>query len=227
EHLLQLVSGCDLELVVAAVLGLLVRSPALEYRAVAKPVAFHMIVLHLAHPLDPQRLPGKILAGTPAALAAGHAARLSFRPSPGTPRMLLERLLAQRRELFCELLAHLHRERRRHADVLERPFIIVESEEQRPHRVLAALVPAKARNHTVGGAHMLDLEHRRLCGLIRCRRRFGDHTVEPGALEALEPVDRQVAVPRHRREVEGTPNLPEELLEPDPAFLLWHVQQTF
>src|SRR5437868_10067432 len=82
KHLLQLVCRSDVELIVAAVLGFLVRPPALKDRRVSKPVAFHMIVLHLAYALDPQRLPRQILAGAPAALAAGHPARLRLRVGP-------------------------------------------------------------------------------------------------------------------------------------------------
>src|SRR5256885_11404822 len=75
ELLLELVRGCDLELIVAAVLRLLVRAPAQEIGCVAEAVALHVVVLHFADALDPQRLPRQILAGAPAALAAGHARR--------------------------------------------------------------------------------------------------------------------------------------------------------
>ena len=64
----QLVGRRDLELVVAAVAGRLVRPPAQEDRRVAEAVALQVVVLHLAHALDPQRLPGQVLAGAPAAL---------------------------------------------------------------------------------------------------------------------------------------------------------------
>src|SRR5438105_4790607 len=72
---------------------------------------------------------------------------------------------------------------------------------------------------------MLDLEHRALSRLIRGRRGLGNHAIKAGALEALQPVEREVAFARHRREVERATDLLEELLEPDTTLLLWHVQQ--
>ena len=49
-------------------------------------VALHVIVFHFAHALDAQRLPRQVLAGTPAALPAGHprVTRHCIRPfAPG------------------------------------------------------------------------------------------------------------------------------------------------
>src|SRR4051812_10165651 len=53
EDLLELVRGRDFELIVAAVRGLLVGTPPLEYRRVAKPVPLHVVVFHLTHAFDP------------------------------------------------------------------------------------------------------------------------------------------------------------------------------
>src|SRR4029077_3319130 len=111
------------------------------------------------------------------------------------------------------------------ANMLQRAFFIIEPKQERADGVLAALVPAKSRHHTVAGADMLDLDHRALSRLIRSRRRLGDHAVQPRALEALQPVDGDLAVARHRREVERAPDLLEELLKSDTALLLWQVQQ--
>ena len=59
-----------------------------------------MVVLDLAHALDPKRLPREILARAPAALASGHARHLAAaRFGPVTPRVMLERALTERREL--------------------------------------------------------------------------------------------------------------------------------
>src|SRR3989304_2551088 len=59
-----------------------------------------MIVLALAHPFDAQRLPGEILARAPAALPTRHAAKLArFRLRPYAPGMMLEGVLAKRRDL--------------------------------------------------------------------------------------------------------------------------------
>src|SRR5881628_527426 len=80
EDLVELVGTRDLELVVTTGRGSLVRPPAQEGRAVAEAVALQVVVFHLAHALDAQRLPGEILAGAPATLATGHtgAARIGL-----------------------------------------------------------------------------------------------------------------------------------------------------
>ena len=133
EDLLELVRRRDLELIVAAVGRRLVGPPAQEHRRVAEAVALHVVVLHLAHALDAQRLPRQILAGAPAALAAGHA-RQSPAPAPRPTRATgcsSSASLAQRRELRGQLLPPRHRERRRHADVMQPARVVVEPEQQR------------------------------------------------------------------------------------------------
>src|SRR5206468_11303571 len=132
EDALQLVRRRDLELIVPAVGGLPVGTPALKDRGVPEPRPLHVVVFDLADALDPQRFPREVLARAPPALAAGHAGHLraiEFGPLP--PGMILERALPERRELFDELPAHRHRERRGHADVMERAFRVVESQKQR------------------------------------------------------------------------------------------------
>src|SRR5690349_22457021 len=89
EHLFQLVRLGGLELVVPAVGWRLVGPPAQEDRGVAKTIALQMVVLHLAHPLDAQRLPGEILARAPAAVRARHARRFRCCSGPFTPRMVV------------------------------------------------------------------------------------------------------------------------------------------
>src|SRR5439155_5468478 len=86
EDLGELVGTRHLELVVATCRGPLVRPPAQEGRGVAEAVALQVVVFHLAHAFDAQRLPGEILAGAPATLRARHAGapRAGLRPcSPG------------------------------------------------------------------------------------------------------------------------------------------------
>src|SRR5687768_17292331 len=90
EDLVEVVGGRDLELIVATVGRLFVRAPAQERRHVTKAAALQMIVLHLTHALDPQRLPREVLARAPAALSARHTrvpCRIRIRPC--TPRMVL------------------------------------------------------------------------------------------------------------------------------------------
>src|SRR6185503_8033430 len=96
EDALELVGLADLELVVAAVLRRLVGPPAHEERAMAEALALHVVVFDLADALDAQRLPGKVLAGAPAALRAGHAAGLRGGAGPLAPGMVLDRVPAQR-----------------------------------------------------------------------------------------------------------------------------------
>src|SRR6185369_6266083 len=147
ENLLELIGAGGLELVVAARRRRPVRAPAQKSGRVPEAVALQVIVFHLAHALDAQRLPRQVLARAPPALPAGHALRSALGGlRPPAPRMPLERVLAQRLELLRELLARGHGEGRRHADVMQRPLVVVETEEQRAHCILAALVPAKARD---------------------------------------------------------------------------------
>ena len=79
--------------------------------------------------------------------------------------------------------------------MLERPRVVVEPQQQRAHRAaLAALVPAESRHHAVALAFVLDLEHHPLVRLIAALRPLGHHAVEPGALEAPEPVGGDAAL---------------------------------
>src|SRR5678815_3803666 len=117
EDLLELVRSRDLELIVAAVLRLLVGAPSFEHRGVAKAIALHVVVLHLAYTFDTHRLPRQILSGAPAALTSRHA-RAVVRVGPLTPRMSLQRIDAKRLEFCGELTPPRHRERRRHANVV-------------------------------------------------------------------------------------------------------------
>src|SRR5205809_900802 len=86
EDARQLVRGRHFQLVVAAVLGALVESPANEVRGVPKARALHVVVTHLADALGPQRLPAQILAGVPPARAARHALSFAHRLGPIAPR---------------------------------------------------------------------------------------------------------------------------------------------
>jgi ATP-dependent DNA ligase len=76
------------------------------------------------------------------------------------------------------------------------PAAIVEQPEQQgaDEQILSVLVPAKARNDAVGGPRVLHLDHGALAREIGGLYRFGDHAVEPGALEALEPVDGEIVI---------------------------------
>src|SRR3954453_14903385 len=214
EDALELVSGRDFELLVAAILRLFVEAPAHESRAVTEPRALHVVVRDLHHALRPQRLPAQVLAAIPAAARAGHALiRLRFRPV--APRMIAQRIDAQRRELFDQLLALRRGERRRHADVLQAPVIVVEAEEERAdHRAGTVLVPAEAGDDAIGGARMFDLDHRPLARAVRRVEALRHHAVQSRAFEAIEPVGRDVAFERRRREMQGRLRFGERFLQP-------------
>src|SRR5262249_731212 len=96
EDLLELVRSRDLELIVPADGGLVVRTPPLEHRGVAEAVALHVVVLHFAHAFDAQRLPRQILPRTPPALPARHAGRhhRGAALGPLAPRMPGDRVRA-------------------------------------------------------------------------------------------------------------------------------------
>ena len=84
------------------------------------------------------------------------------------------------------------------------PGVVVEPEEQRAdQRSRSVLVPAKARHDAVRSAHVLDLDHHALAGLIGRALVLGDHAVEARAFEAMEPLVGERALATTRREVEA------------------------
>src|SRR5262249_57164239 len=97
--------------------------------------------------------------------------------------------------------------------MLQDAGIVVQAEEQRADRVVAALVPAEARDDAVGGARVLHLDHGALARLVGEAGRLGDDAVEPGAFEVLEPAPGLVPVARHRRDVDRRLAAAEQLLE--------------
>jgi len=81
--------------------------------------------------------------------------------------VILHRVLPQRFEQRHQLLADFHIERRRHADVMEIAMLVIETEQERADAfTLAVLVPPEAGDDAVGGARVLDLEHRALARLV-------------------------------------------------------------
>jgi hypothetical protein len=140
--------------------------------------------------------------------------------------VVLERVLTQRRQLGDELPSHLGGERRGDADVVERPIVVVEAEQERAdHRPGTLLVPAEAGDHAVGGARVLHLDHRALAGAIGRVEPLGHDPVEPGALEAMEPVLGESPVAGGRRQVHRRPRARQHLLEPLAPYRQRHVAQ--
>ena len=205
---LELVGRRDLELVVAAILRPLVGPPAHELRGVpeARPCMWSYDDLArrargAAAPSDRSlpRFHRLAAPGRRCPFAAASSCACA-QPRHGWPSSAFSRSGASS---STSSLAHRGGERRGDADVVERALVVVEPEQERAdHRSGAVLVPAKAGDDAVGRARVLDLDHRALAG------RYGDvealrhDAVEPGALEAAEPVLGERAIARRRREVD-------------------------
>src|SRR5262249_24280566 len=109
ENLGELGGRSDLELIVPAIRRPLVGPPALEDAGVTEAVALQMIVFDLTDALDAQRLPRQVLARAPAALSARHARGAIGQRRPVAPRMRVERVGTQGRQLRGETAADGHR----------------------------------------------------------------------------------------------------------------------
>ena len=73
--------------------------------------------------------------------------------------------------------------------MLELAGVVPQPEQQRAdHRARSVLVPAEARHHAVRGAQVLDLGHLALAGQVAQLGALGDHPIQAGSLEDLEPV---------------------------------------
>ena len=167
EDLLELVRRRDLELIVAAVARRLVGPPALEVRRVAEPRALQWSYADLgararcgsAPTTDPCR---GSTGSSRRALRARASRSPATPPSPSTDGSRARPRAAARAARRAARASRLL-ERRRDADVMQHARVVVEPEQQRAdERVLAALVPAEARDDAVRGARVLDLHHRAL-----------------------------------------------------------------
>ena len=107
--------------------------------------------------------------------------------------------------------------------MVQRALRVVEAEQQRAHeRARPLLVPAEAGDHAVRGARVLHLHHRALARLVRRALVLGHHAVEPGALEAVEPLGRDRALAAAGREVDAAAGARQRSLQPLPALGLRH-----
>ena len=68
--------------------------------------------------------------------------------------------------------------------MVQHAALVVEAQKQRPHEAFTGLVPSKARDDAIGGAHVLDLEHRPPARLVGGIDTFGDNAIQARALEA-------------------------------------------
>src|SRR4051794_1067663 len=109
EDFAQLDRDGRVELCVRARLGVAVGAPAREPRGVPEAIALQVLVSDLGDELDAQRLPREVLPRVPPAQRARAPlparARIGVGLRPLAPRVIVERAVAVRRELFRELLA--------------------------------------------------------------------------------------------------------------------------
>ena len=99
--------------------------------------------------------------------------RSDRRAGAGAPGMAGEGAAAQRRRAPSPAPAAGHRERRGDADVVQAAGVVEQAEQERADRLGpaldAALVPAQAGDDAIGGALVLDLQHRPLARLVGAR----------------------------------------------------------
>src|SRR5450432_819992 len=112
---LHRIDGRLFELVERALPWRLVRPPALDRGAVAKPLAAEMIVSHLDHQFRPQRIPFRRALGRPAAGAARRVA--------GKAGFCDQRFELRRQRRLVLLL-----DRRGESDMVQQAVTIVEAE---------------------------------------------------------------------------------------------------
>src|SRR5262245_24774093 len=112
-----------------------------------------------------------------------------FLPGPIFPRVTGECVFAIGRKVFDQLAAHLVREARADADVLQRAGVVVKAQQKRSHsRTPAFFVPSKTSNDTIAIAFVLNLQHDPLIALVDARNALGYDAVETRALEASKPI---------------------------------------
>src|SRR5579862_6579156 len=81
------------------------------------------------------------------------------------------------------------RETRAHADVLQRPRGVKQTEQKRAdRRAVTSSVPSKASHDAIAVAFMLDLEHHALARSIGAGNRLGHNPVEARSFKAPEPI---------------------------------------
>src|SRR5262249_21971066 len=150
-----------------------------------------------------------------AAGRARHAAARLGRPGVGPlrPRMAVERVLAARLPLLGELLAQRCGAAARHARGVQRPFLVAERAQGGVHavRVPAGTGPGHS---AVGGARVRDLEPGALVRAVLARPGLGDHAVETGPLELLEPLPGDDGVAGHGGDVDRLLGAPEHAFQP-------------
>ena len=104
--------------------------------------------------------------------------------------------------------------------------VVEQAEQQRPDvRARTVLVPAEPGHDAVGGALMLDLQHRPLARLVLRVEPLRDDPVEPRAFEPVEPVRRELSIRRRRCQMHGRIGRPEDRFQPGAPLPLRHRPQ--
>ena len=182
EDLIELERHRRRDLVEGAVARRLVRPPAPKRRGVAEALALQVVERHLADQLWTQRAPSP---------CRGRSSSGSGRPACGPARSRRRRRPSR---YGCErvrpsalLLGRL--EARRVADVVQHAVVVVQPEQQRADG-LALLARFQRKPPTTQSTvrRCLIFSIARTPGWYAPSRALGDDAVEPGALEALEPV---------------------------------------
>ena len=133
--------------------------------------------------------------------------------------MTVEGVLPVRGQRVDQRPALGHGERRRHPDVVQRPGVVVEAEEQGADHP-AALVPTEAGHHAVGRPLVFDLEHHPLALPVGEALGLGHHPVETGPLEGVEPLGGQGPVGGAGRQMQRRTGAGQGSLEPSPTLNL-------
>src|SRR5215471_14006000 len=137
----------DLELRIRTVAGLLVGAPSSKLSRVAESVPLHVVVSNLDNEFRPERLPGQILALTPAAQATRHTHGVLFRirPGPILPGMVAQSIAPILAQMLHKLTPLRLGEAGADADMMKAARFIEETKEKRPNRLaLAILVPSES-----------------------------------------------------------------------------------
>src|SRR5215510_11077102 len=128
KNLLEFLRRHNLKLIIRTVFRPLVFAPSSKLRSVTEATTLHVVVRDLDYQLGSQRLPGQILALTPATLRARNATTsLAFCGlilGPLLPRMIRKSILTIRSQELYKLATFLIREARAYADVLQRTCVV-------------------------------------------------------------------------------------------------------
>ena len=102
--------------------------------------------------------------------------------------------------------------------MVERAFVVIQPEQQRADDAFTFFVPAEAGDDAVGGARVLDLEHRALAGLYGPSTGFAITPSRPAPSKRDSHSAAIVLIARHRREMNRRRGIREQRFERAAAF---------